>query len=77
MSHILKKYFPCNFARGGIKKSNVKIVFTPLHGTGGTIIPKVLSSLGFSDIIYVQEADEGRSIFLYVRKPNPEERRGS
>ncbi|HPD78280.1 MAG TPA: phospho-sugar mutase [Spirochaetota bacterium] len=57
-----------------IKKSNVKIVFTPLHGTGGTIIPKVLSSLGFSDIIYVQEQMKGDPYFSTVRKPNPEER---
>ncbi len=57
-----------------IKKSGIKIVYTPLHGTGGTIIPEVLSRLGFTDIIYVDEQMKPDPMFSTVRKPNPEER---
>ena len=57
-----------------IKKSGIKIVYTPLHGTGGEIIPEVLSRLGFTDIIYVEEQMKPDSSFSTVRKPNPEER---
>lgn len=57
-----------------IAKSNVRIVYTPLHGTGGTLIPKVLSRLGFTDIIYVDEQMKADPAFPTVRKPNPEER---
>ncbi len=57
-----------------IKKSGVKIVYTPLHGTGGEIIPEVLSRLGFTDIIYVEEQMKPDPSFPTVRKPNPEER---
>lgn len=57
-----------------ITKSNVKIVYTPLHGTGGTLIPRVLSKLGFTDVIYVEEQMKADPAFPTVRKPNPEER---
>jgi phosphoglucomutase len=57
-----------------ITKSNVKIVYTPLHGTGGTLIPDVLSQMGFRDIIYVDEQMKADPSFSTVRKPNPEER---
>jgi len=57
-----------------IEKSDVKIVYTPLHGTGGTIIPEVLSRVGFKEVIYVDEQMKPDSSFSTVRKPNPEER---
>jgi phosphoglucomutase len=57
-----------------IAKSSVRIVYTPLHGTGCTLIPKVLSKLGFNDVIYVEEQMKADPAFPTVRKPNPEER---
>ncbi len=57
-----------------ITRSNVRIVYTPLHGTGGTLIPDVLSQMGFRGIIYVDEQMKADSSFPTVRKPNPEER---
>jgi phosphoglucomutase len=57
-----------------IEDSGVKIVYTPLHGTGATIIPEVLSRLGFKDVIYVDEQMKPDPSFSTVRKPNPEER---
>ncbi len=57
-----------------IAKSSVRIVYTPLHGTGGTLIPDVLTRMGFTDVIYVDEQMKADSSFSTVRKPNPEER---
>jgi len=57
-----------------IAKSRVRIVYTPLHGTGGVLIPQVLSKLGFTDVIYVEEQMKADPAFPTVRKPNPEER---
>jgi len=57
-----------------IGKSDIKIVFSPLHGTGGTMIPKLFDKLGFKNIIYVQEQLKPDSEFSTVKKPNPEEK---
>jgi len=56
-----------------IKSSNVKIVYTPLHGTGGTLMPKALDKLGFKDVSYVEEQMVADGNFPTVKKPNPEE----
>ncbi|PKL18491.1 MAG: phosphoglucomutase [Spirochaetae bacterium HGW-Spirochaetae-5] len=71
---FLKEVKSLSISPEEITKSNVKIVYTPLHGTGGTLIPDVLSQMGFKDIIYVNEQMKADSSFSTVRKPNPEER---
>lgn len=71
---FMKEVMALSKAREEIAKSSVKIVYTPLHGTGGTLIPEVLSGLGFKDVIYVEEQMKADSSFPTVRKPNPEER---
>ncbi len=56
-----------------IKKSSVKIVYTPLHGTGKSLIPQSLEKLGFKDVSYVEEQMVADGNFPTVKKPNPEE----
>lgn len=73
-SKFMKEVKPLSISPEEIAKSSVKIVYTPLHGTGGTLIPGVLSDMGFRDIIYVEEQMKADSSFPTVRKPNPEER---
>jgi phosphoglucomutase len=51
---------------------DVKIVYTPLHGTGAYQVEPVLESLGLK-IITVPEQREGNGDFPTVAKPNPEE----
>jgi len=51
----------------------IKIVYTPIHGTGGTLIPKALKSMGFMNIIHVPEQDIVSGDFPTVVSPNPEE----
>jgi phosphoglucomutase len=52
----------------------LKIVFTPLHGTGGTIIPDALRKWGFFDVVNVPEQEKPDGTFPTIKSPNPEEK---
>lgn len=56
------------------KGSDLSVVYTPLHGTGSTVIPQLLSNLGFSNLHVVKEQADGDSDFSTVESPNPEDR---
>jgi len=49
------------------------IVFTPIHGTGVTLVPPALKLFGFNNIINVPEQDVPDGNFPTVKSPNPEE----
>lgn len=55
------------------KMSGMAIVYTPIHGTGVTIIPPALKRFGFKNIISVPEQDVVDGNFPTVKSPNPEE----
>lgn len=52
---------------------DIKIVYTPLHGTGVRIIPAALRRLGFKSIFNVPAQDVSDGDFPTVASPNPEE----
>jgi phosphoglucomutase len=52
---------------------DMKIVYTPIHGTGVTLIPRALKSWGFTNIIDVPEQNVISGDFPTVKSPNPEE----
>ncbi len=52
---------------------DMKIVYTPLHGSGVRIVPAILKKLGFENIIHVPEQDISDGDFPTVPSPNPEE----
>ena len=54
------------------KYNDLKIVYTPIHGTGVTIIPESLKNYGFTNIIHVPEQDITSGNFPTVDSPNPE-----
>ena len=56
------------------KPSNLKIVFTPLHGTAITAIPSVLEAAGFEHVSIVKNQMHPDGAFPTVESPNPEER---
>ncbi len=56
------------------KAKNLKIVYTPLHGTGITMVPKALEMFGFQDVVLVDEQAVTDGNFPTVKSPNPEER---
>ncbi|MEN8156690.1 MAG: phospho-sugar mutase [Bacteroidota bacterium] len=53
--------------------SDIKIVYTPIHGTGVKMVPRALKELGFKNIYNVPEQDVVDGNFPTVASPNPEE----
>jgi len=54
------------------KGRDLKVAFTPLHGTGGTLVPPVLKEMGI-EVDMVREQSEPDGNFPTVEFPNPEE----
>ncbi|MDE6695082.1 MAG: phospho-sugar mutase, partial [Bacteroidales bacterium] len=55
-------------------QKQMKIVYTPLHGTGMTMVPRALRRWGFENVICVPEQMVPDGNFSTVASPNPEER---
>ena len=55
------------------QQKDLKIVYTPIHGTGITMVPKVLSAFGFKNVHIVEEQSIPDGNFPTVNYPNPEE----
>ncbi|MEI7596071.1 MAG: phospho-sugar mutase [Bacteroidota bacterium] len=52
---------------------NLKIVYTPIHGTGRELVPTCLTKMGFTNINLITEQMEADGNFPTVKSPNPEE----
>jgi len=55
-------------------KGQLKIVFTPIHGTSITAIPQVLKKAGYKKVFIVKEQEKPDGDFPTVASPNPEEK---
>lgn len=55
------------------RQHDLKIVFTPIHGTGITLVPEVLTLFGFTNTTIVEEQATPDGNFPTVVYPNPEE----
>ena len=55
------------------RHSDLKIVYTPLHGCGVRLVPEILKRKGFANIIHVPDQDISDGDFPTVVSPNPEE----
>ncbi len=55
------------------KHHDLKIVFTPLHGTGVVLVPRCLEEFGFTNISLVEEQCIPDGNFPTVKSPNPED----
>ena len=55
------------------RQRNLKIVYTPIHGSGVKLVPMALKSIGFDNIYNVPEQDITDGNFPTVHSPNPEE----
>jgi phosphoglucomutase len=55
------------------RQSDLKIVYTPIHGTGVKLVPMTLKKKGFRNIIHIPEQDINDGNFPTVKSPNPEE----
>jgi len=56
------------------KQHDLKIVYTPIHGTGIMLVPEVLKRFGFTNVNIVDEQKEPNGNFPTVGYPNPEEK---
>ncbi|MBE6199295.1 MAG: phospho-sugar mutase [Rikenellaceae bacterium] len=57
------------------KYRDMKIVYTPLHGSGVRLVPESLKNFGFTNVIMVPEQAVVDGNFPTVESPNPEERK--
>ncbi len=55
------------------KQHDLKIVYTPIHGTGIMLVPKALQAYGFTNVHIVEEQATPNGNFPTVIYPNPEE----
>jgi phosphoglucomutase len=55
------------------KQHNLKIVYTPIHGTGIMLVPETLKRFGFTNVTIVSEQVTPNGNFPTVNYPNPEE----
>jgi phosphoglucomutase len=56
------------------RQKDLKIVFSPIHGTGITLVPQALERFGFKNVILVDEQTTPDGNFPTVVYPNPEEK---
>lgn len=54
-------------------QKDLKIVYTPIHGTGVELVPKALTQYGFENVTIVEEQKAPDGNFPTVKSPNPEE----
>lgn len=56
------------------RQKDLKIVYSPIHGTGITLVPKALEQFGFNNLTVVEEQSKPDGNFPTVVYPNPEEK---
>lgn len=56
------------------RQKDLKIVYSPIHGTGITMVPKTLKQFGFENVTVVEEQATPDGNFPTVVYPNPEEK---
>jgi phosphoglucomutase len=56
------------------RQKDLKIVYSPIHGTGITLVPQALKRFGFENVILVDEQTTPDGNFPTVVYPNPEEK---
>jgi len=74
-AQYLEQVIARNVVNPGViqRQHDLKIVYTPIHGTGITLVPKALAKIGFTNVSIVQEQATPDGNFPTVVYPNPEE----
>lgn len=74
-SQYLDKITKLSVSPEAIKRQHdLKIVYSPIHGTGITLVPKALALFGFTNVTLVEEQTTPDGNFPTVVYPNPEEK---
>lgn len=75
----LEKYLsaiePCNLLADSNRENGkkLKVIYTPLHGVGGAVVPQVLKKWGFTNLAVVEPQMVPNGGFPTVKSPNPED----
>ncbi len=56
------------------RQHDLKIVYSPLHGTGITLVPQALAKMGFTNVHVVEQQAVADGNFPTTKSPNPEEK---
>ena len=67
-----KKVLSCRVNPEAIKKANLKVIYTPLNGTGNKPVQKVLKKAGIGEVTVVKEQEKPDGNFPTCPYPNPE-----
>ncbi|GAB3532626.1 phospho-sugar mutase [Pontibacter brevis] len=71
----IKEVLGLSISQDAIRRQHdLKIVFTPIHGTGITLVPEILKRFGFTNVHVVEEQSKPDGNFPTVVYPNPEEK---
>jgi phosphoglucomutase len=70
----LKQLFTISENPDIAKQSDIRIVFTPLHGTADKPVKSALKAFGYQNVFVVKEQEQPDSQFSTVASPNPEEK---
>ena len=68
------KTLSINTEISGKVPDSFKIVYTPIHGSGNKLVRRILSEIGFKNVLVVKEQELPDSAFSTVKSPNPEEK---
>lgn len=73
---IINEYINCVKKQSCIDNSynldNLKVIYTPLHGTGNKPVRTILEKIGIKNLKIVKEQEQPNGLFPTVRFPNPE-----
>lgn len=72
VDEFYQKVLDCRVNPAEIKKAGLKVVYTPLNGTGNKPVRKILKKAGISDLIIVKEQEKPDGNFPTCPYPNPE-----
>ncbi len=73
MDHLFLEAVKQQIRRPEAYQVPMTITFSPLHGTGGMIVEKLMGDLGVTDVHFVAEQMEVDTEFSTCQKPNPED----
>lgn len=74
VDQYLHKVFSLRINKTPVTESSLKVVYTPLNGTGNKLVRRILGKMGIEDIAVVREQERPDGKFPTCPYPNPEEK---
>lgn len=74
VDQYLDRVFALRVSKAPVEKSDLKVVYTPLNGTGNKLVRRILQRIGIENIAVVREQELPNGHFPTCPYPNPEEK---